>query len=279
MGQFFLTKNLIEMKKYFLFISATILLALYSCQTEKPWQPLFNGENLDGWETWVGPLEEDGDPVGLNNDPLNLFSVVELDGENVIRISGEVNASLATKEEFENYHLSVELKWGQEVYSRRNSGLLYHSYGDFGAGLGVWMSSHELQLWTGNIGDSYRMGKSYCEIPMEKNAEGKYVYTKGAELIPSIPDTETRVVAKNGDYEKAIGEWNTIELYCVGTTSVHVVNETVNMVNFNSGKYLGEGNIEPLSKGKIQFQSEGGEVFLRNIKIKSIEEIPAEILQ
>jgi hypothetical protein len=123
------------------------------------------------------------------------------------------------------------------------------------------------------------MGKSYCEIPMEINAEGKYVYTKGAEMIPSVPDTETRIVAKNGDYEKAIGEWNTVELYCVGTTSVHVVNGKVNMVNYNSGKYLGEGNIEPLSKGKIQFQSEGGEVFLRNIKIKPIEEIPAEILQ
>jgi hypothetical protein len=266
------------MKKYtFLLLLAGFSLLFHSC--EEPWQELYNGENLEGWVTYVGPLEEGGEDVGLNKDPLNLFSVVELEGEKVIRISGEVNASLATTEEFENYHLTMEMKWGDEVFSRRNSGLLYHSYGDFGVGLGVWMSSHELQLWTGNIGDSYRMGKSYCEIPMKQNAEEKYVYTKGADQLPSIPDTPTRIVAKDGDYEKAIGEWNTIELYCYGRTSVHVVNGKVNMINYNSGKFLGEGNIEPLSKGKIQFQSEGGELYLRNIKVKPIKEIPAELLQ
>lgn len=264
-------------KLFYALFSFSLILLLSSC--EKPWQPLFNGENLDGWDTWVGIPENDSVPVGLNNDPLNLFTVVELDGEKAIRISGEINASLATKEEFENYHLSVDFKWGDEVFSRYNSGLLYHSYGDFGVGLGVWMSSHELQLWTGNIGDSYRMGKSYCEIPMIKNEEGKYNYKKGAESQPSIPDTDTKIVAKDGDYEKPHGEWNTVELYCFGRTSVHVVNGNVNMINYNSAKYLGEGNIEPLTKGKIQFQSEGGELFVRNIKIKPITEIPAELLK
>jgi hypothetical protein len=266
------------MKKLsFLIITFGAILFLSSC--EKPWQPLFNGENLEGWDTWVGPLENDSVPVGLNKDPLNLFTVVELDGEKVIRISGEINASLATQQEFENYHLSVELKWGDEVFSRRNSGLLYHSFGEFGEGLGVWMSAHELQLLTGSMGDSYRMGKSYCEIPAIKNDGGKYIYSKDGEKTPSIPDTETKIVAKDGDYEKPIGEWNTIELYCFGTTSVHVVNGNVNMVNYNSGKYLGEGNIEPNGKGKIQFQSEGGELFIRNIKLKPIDKIPSELLQ
>lgn len=266
------------MKKLsFQIFTLSFILFLSSC--EKPWQPLFNGENLDGWDTWVGPLEEGGEPVGLNKDPLKLFTIADLDGEKVIRISGEVNASLATKEEFENYHLSVEFKWGDEVYKRYNSGLLYNSYGDFGVGLGVWMSSHELQLLTGSIGDSYRMGKSYCEIPVIKNDEGKLVYSKNGERTPSIPDTDTKIVTKAGDYEKPHGEWNTVELYCVGGTSVHVVNGNVNMVNYNSCKYLGEGNIEPLTKGKIQFQSEGGELFVRNIKIKSIKEIPAALLK
>lgn len=265
--------------KNLLFLSVFSFVAVFFSSCEKPWQELFNGKNLEGWEVYVGPEEKDGTPIGLNKDPLNLFSVVEEEGENVLRISGEINASIATLQEFENYHLTVDLKWGDEIFTTRNSGLLYHSYGDYGVGLGVWMSAHELQLWTGNIGDSYRMGKSYCEIPMQKNADGKYVYTKDAEKIPSIPDTDTRIVAKNADYEKPIGEWNTIELYCVGTTSVHVVNGNVNMINYNSGKYLGEENVEPLSKGKIQFQSEGGELFLKNIKIKPIKEIPAKLLQ
>jgi len=258
-----------------LFILSFFILS--SCQS--PWQKLFNGENLDGWDVWVGPLEKDGEAPGLNNDPLNLFSVVEEEGEKVIRISGEVNASIATKEEFENYHLTIDLKWGDEIFKTRNSGLLYHSYGEFGVGLGVWMSSHELQLWSEHIGDSYRMGKSYCEIPLVKNSEGKYVYSKGGDKTPSIPDTETRIVAKDANYENPVGEWNTIELYCVGTTAVHVVNGNVNMVNYNSAKYLGDGKTEPLSKGKIQFQSEGGELFLKNIKIQPIKEIPEALLQ
>ncbi len=265
------------MKKLsFAFLISIAVLIFTSCDQ---WQPLFNGENLDGWDTWVGPLEEDGEAPGLNKDPLNLFSVVDLDGEKVIRISGEVNASLATKEEFENYHLTMEFKWGDEVFKTYNSGLLYHSYGDFGVGLGVWMSSHELQMKTGSIGDSYRMGKSYFEIPMVKNADGKYVYAKGGEVTPSIPDTETRVIGKDADYEKPAGEWNTVELYCYGGSSVHVVNGNVNMVNHNSGKYLGEGNIEPLTKGKIQLQSEGGELFIRHVNVKPIKEIPKEFLQ
>jgi len=266
------------MKKVSVLCFISILVLLFtSC--EQPWQPLFNGENLEGWDIYVGPKEKDGEPIGLNKDPLNLFSVVELDGEKVIRISGEINASLATKEEFENYYLTMEFKWGDELFTRWNSGLLYHSYGDFGVGLGVWMSSHELQLFTGNVGDSYRMGKSYCEIPMVQNNDGKYVYSKDGEKKPSIPDTETRIVAKDADYERPAGEWNTVELYCYGRTSVHVVNGKVNMINYNSGKYLGEGNIEPLAKGKIQIQSEGGELFVRNIKLKPIKEIPEELLK
>jgi len=266
-------------KLHFISLIAIFTLVFNSCNMQEPWQPLFNGEDLTGWDTWVGPTEEGLDPIGLNKDPLNLFSVVEEDGEKLIRISGEINASLATQEEFENYHLVMEFKWGDELFSRWNSGLLYHSYGEFGEGLGVWMSSHELQLWTGNIGDSYRMGKSYCEIPMVQNSEGKYVYTKGAEKLPSIPETETRIVAKDGDYENPKGEWNTVEIYCYGRTSVHVVNGNVNMINYNSGKYLGENNIEPLTGGKIQIQSEGGELFIRSIKLRPISEIPEELMQ
>ncbi len=278
MGQFFfvISKPFIMKKFTFLFLSTFLFIC--SCQQEESWQPLFNGQDLTGWETWVGPLEEGGNPVGLNKDPLNLFSVVDLDGEKVLRISGEVNASIATLQEFENYHLTMEFKWGDEIFTKLNSGLLYHSYGDFGEGLGVWMSAHEFQLFTGHIGDSYRMGKSYCEIPMVKNDEGQYIYSKGAEKLPSIPGSETRVIGKDADYEKPEGEWNKLDLYCFGTTSVHMVNGKVNMINYNSGKYLGPNNIEPLSKGKIQLQSEGGELFVRSIKLKPIEEMPKELL-
>ena len=65
-----------------------------------------------------------------------VFSVVQENGENLIRISGEINGSIATRDTFSNYHLQLVFKWGDEVYTSRNSGLLHHSFGDFGEALG-----------------------------------------------------------------------------------------------------------------------------------------------
>ena len=246
---------------------------------QSEWKHLFNGKDLSGWEVFVGPEEEDGEPLGLNNDPLGLFTVTELDGENVLRISGEINASIATRKEFENYHLTLEFRWGQKVFTRRNSGLLYHSYGDFGVGLGVWMSSHELQLLTGHIGDSYRMGNTCCEIPVIVNPEGGFIYNSTGEKTESFPGSKSVIVAKDKDYENPVGEWNRVELYCYGRTAVHVVNGKVNMINYNSGKYLENGTVEPLTRGRIQIQSEGGELFVRSVKIRPIDQIPPELFK
>lgn len=265
---------------YGLVIITGIILASTFCKPVKnEWKSLFNGKDLSGWETYAGPVEKGSKPVGLNNDTMNLFSVVELNGEKVLRISGEINASIATKDEFENYHFVMEFKWGKKLFTQYNSGLLYHSYGDFGAAHNVWMNSHEFQLFTGNIGDSYRMGSTYCEIPAIENSEGRYVFNRKGDKIESKPESEAVIVAKDNDHEKPKGEWNRIELYCYGRTSVHVVNGKVNMINYKSGKYIDEGTVEPLTKGRIQIQSEGGELFVRNVKIRSIDRIPDELLK
>jgi len=50
------------------------------------------------------------------------------------------------------------------------------------------------------------------------------------------------------------------------------------MVNTNTGVNE-DGKINPLSSGKIQIQSEGGDLFVKSVRIKPIKEIPAELLQ
>lgn len=50
------------------------------------------------------------------------------------------------------------------------------------------------------------------------------------------------------------------------------------MVNNNTGK-VENGQVIPLTSGKIQLQSEGAELFVKSIQIKPIKEIPAELLQ
>ena len=238
---------------------------------------LLNGKNLNGWDTYIGPKNVGALPIGLNNDSLNIFTLTELDGLKVLHISGEVYGSIATKKEYHNYHLQMVFKWGEKIYTQLNSGLLYHSYGPFGAGLGIWMSSHEFQLCTAKMGDSYCMGSSYFEIPVLKSSEGKYAFSPNGDRTLFGDGKIAKNASKNADYEKPKGEWNTIDLYCFGQTSVHVVNGKVVMVNYNSGK-IEIGEVLPLSKGKIQIQSEGGELFVKSLQIEQIKEIPAALM-
>jgi hypothetical protein len=247
--------------------------------SQKGMKSLLNGKNLKGWDTYIGPKEKGGVAVGLNTDPLNVFSVVENDGTKVLRISGEVNASIATKKDYGNYHVRMVFKWGNKIYKQLNSGLLYHSYGPFGVGLDVWMSSHELQLCTGKMGDSYCMGKSYFEIPVVRSDDGKtYTYSASGKTTTFGQGKTAPIAAKSADYEKPKGEWNVIDLYCFGRTSVHVVNGNVNMVNYNSGK-IENGEVIPLTKGRIQIQSEGGELFVKSLEWEPIKKIQAELLK
>jgi len=273
---FRMLKNL-SMKKLLL-LCLVISLAMNS-YSQKGMKSLLNGKNLKGWDTFIGPKEKGGSPVGLNVDPMNIFSVVDQNGTKMLHISGEVNGSIATKKEYENYHIRMVFKWGEKMARQFNSGLLYHGYGPFGAGLDVWMSSHEFQLCTGKMGDSYCMGKSYFEIAALKNADGKsFTYSQSGEKTTFGEGKTAKNCSKGGEYEKPKGEWNTIDLYCFGRTSVHVVNGKVVMINNNSGK-IEDGNVLSLSKGKIQIQSEGGELFVKSLELGPIREIPAELLK
>jgi hypothetical protein len=80
------------------------------------------------------------------------------------------------------------------------------------------------------------------------------------------------------DNEKPHGEWNTLELICLGDTSLHIVNGKVVMALFNSGVINPDKEVVPLKKGKIQIQSEGAEVFYKKIEIKKINTIPKKFL-
>ncbi|MCK4701125.1 MAG: hypothetical protein KAT38_12345, partial [Bacteroidales bacterium] len=67
-----------------LIINGIIFASSAFIPVQEKWKSLFNGKDLSGWETYAGPKEKDGKPLGLNNDPMKLFSVVELDGEKVL---------------------------------------------------------------------------------------------------------------------------------------------------------------------------------------------------
>jgi 3-keto-disaccharide hydrolase len=248
----------------------------------KDWAPLFNGKNLDGWDTWLGRPNGEKEVVGLNKDPKKVYTVVQVDGKPAVRISGEIFGAITTKHEYENYHLKLEFKWGEKKWPPRlkevrDSGLLYHCVGPHGAAGSYWMRSQELQIQEKDCGDYWSVAGGIVDVEGErKDGKGPVIYKKGGTkyTVPSKESGGPRIV-KHPDNEKPSGEWNTIELVTVGQTSVHIVNGKVVMI-LTASRHKMDGMEVPLTKGKIQIQSEGAEVFYRNIAIRPITAIPDE---
>jgi Domain of Unknown Function (DUF1080) len=251
---------------------------------------LFNGNDLRGWDTYVGPAYDtiekkfSGLPVGLNTDPDRVFSVIKEDGKAAIRISGEKFGGISTQQSFKNYHLRLEFKWGKLKWhpkrnAKRDSGLLYHAVGDHGADGGFWMRSQEFQIQEGDCGDYWGVAGGIADVPAVRKSDNRFVYTRGAELLTfREKGPQGRNCVKDPNAEKPTGEWNVIDLYCFGDTSVHVVNGQVTMILYNLRQLEKDREI-PLTEGKIQLQSEGAEIFYRNLWVEEIKAIPQSILK
>jgi hypothetical protein len=106
----------------------------------------FNRKDLTGFYTYLREHKYD--------DPARVFTV----SDGVINISGEEFGGLTTTEEFHDYHLIAEWKWGERTWGSRqqkarDSGILLHCVGPDGAAGGNWMQSQECQIIEGGCGD------------------------------------------------------------------------------------------------------------------------------
>jgi hypothetical protein len=262
----------------------------FTTEKNSHWKQLFNGKDLAGWDTYIGPDLDDkgkpitGTPIGLNNDPRHVFTVVKEGGENVIRISGENWGAISTKDEYENYHLQLQFKWGKLTWGQKkgkkmDSGLLYHSVGKYGADYGAWMRSQEFQIEEGNTGDYWGVAGGMADMPVIIRMDTAYVYNpKGVMTTFKEGSKQGRRCIKNGDAENPTGQWNTIDLYCHGDTSIHVVNGKVMMILYHN-RQQDNGHELLLTKGRIQIQSEGAEIYYRQVKIQAIDGLPARLVK
>lgn len=284
--------------KYFftlLFIT-TILMA---CTTTDEWESLVDTD-LSKWDKYLSykhqlgyagqqPQDENGKllpPIGLNADGYNEFSLVEDNGEEVIKINGEIYGCLISKKEYSNYHLRLKMKWGDKKFDPRknllkDSGILYHSIGAPGAGYWrTWMLSQEFQVMEGHLGDYWNQVTSAIDIRAYLPESIMNPVADVSQPFISLGYNEDikGFCLRSGNYEKVPGEWNTLELICYDGNSIHIVNGHVVMVLRNS-RYIKDGEMLPLDKGKIQIQSEAAEVFYKDIEIKELAEMPKDFAQ
>ena len=278
-------------------IVITLLFTLSSFNpTNEKWVNLLD-KNLSQWEVYQSfsftnsfkgeqPKDESGnliEPVGYNKNKSNVFAVDEVSGDPILHITGEIYGCVFTKQEFENYHLTLKVKWGDKKWEPRieklkDSGLLYHSIGECGVDYWrSWILSQEFQIMEGHMGDHWGIASSAIYVrAFIPEGNMNTVASEKQPFLPIGPGTGLdSFCLRSADYESPVGEWTILELICFGDKSVRIVNGHVVMVLQNS-RYMKDGKSIPLTKGKIQLQSEAAEVYFKDIRIKSIKELPEE---
>lgn len=282
-------------KRIFLLLLAFPVLALLlSMKETDEWVSLLD-KDLTQWETYLSyrhkvgyngnvPKDSSGvpvPPVGYNKDSTHVFSVLNEPGGPVLRVSGEIYGCLFTRESYENYHLKLQVKWGEQKYEPRkdklrDSGILYHSIGEAGAEYWrSWMLSQEFQVMEGHMGDFWRQANSAIDI-RSLPSEGGMMSSVADEKQPfrAFKSGSDGFCLRSGNYENPAGQWTTLELICFGGKSIHIVNGHVVMILKNSRYTQPDGKEVAMTRGKIQLQSESAEVFYRDIRIKQLKSMP-----
>jgi hypothetical protein len=286
------------------FLRVPILLVcagVAACSLAAPaadWTRLFNGKDLAGWETFLRPANLKDPDYGLNRDPEKVFAVDKVDGGPVLHVSGKLLGGLITTRQFENYHLRLEFKWGKKTWPPRlnltlDSGLLYHCAAPSADATYPWPRSIEFNITQHDTGEFWSVENTIADaevVPVgdspeeisafkgwcERNeAQGPKVRFQKGGNKETFRDGG---FMPGGDFEKRAGEWNVLELYALGDQSVHVVNGKVALILTGLRQKIA-GKEVPLTKGRIELQSESAEIFFRDVQIRPITEIPPELLK
>ena len=209
---------------------------------------------------------------GRNKDPEGVF---KMEGD-VLHILGLPTTGkskdfgyVATWDEFHDYRLRLEQKWGTATFpprqnQPRDSGLLYHLH----APDQIWPRCVEFQIMEHNTGDTWMLsGTGLTATVADVHASpprfdplGQEVALRGGQLI------------KSSETESLTG-WNAIELIASGRDSVNIVNGT--RVNAATDLETDDGDgWSSLRQGRIALQAEGAEVFYRNVQMRPLVYLP-----
>jgi hypothetical protein len=233
--------------------------------------PLFNGKDLSGLYGWLKDTKYE--------DPRRVFTVED----GLLRISGEVDGYLGTRQAYKDYRLVVEYKWGSRTYGSktvRNSGILLHAVGPDG-NPSPWMSSIECQVAQGCVGDFIVIrgnDENGAKIPVTVTSEtviasdgrtrwkkgGKPTLYAGRQFWWSLHEPNFKeLIDTRGkdDVESPLGEWTRVECVCAGQRIPVIVNGTTVNECFDAVP----------SAGKILLESEGFEILFRKFELHPLK--------
>ena len=283
---------------FVLLLLLTIQSGSKQIKTNDSWLSLLD-KNLSNWDKFLGVPEpgvtvpgyseesrQKKIPIGLNNDPLHVFSMEEENGQPILHVSGQMLGGLSTKKEYQNYHIRFKFKWGKSRYAprlnqKRDNGILYHATGPHGKFGNVWMRSHEMQIQETDMGDYFALAGVAMNIRSKKlDTVNQFIYTLDGEFKNFMQGQGlVNRCRRSADNEKAYGEWNELEFICFEDKSLHIVNGHVVMALQDSRVHIAEGDEPSLQRGKIQLQSEYAEAYYKDIQIQPIKSLSKQYLK
>jgi hypothetical protein len=238
------------------------------------WVRLFNGRDLDGWYTFLQEHGRDADPdrvITIEDGAIHLYKHAD-DGSKVVM------GYIGTKEEYGEYHLRWQYRWGEKKFEprhalKRDAGLYYHILGDDA----VWPRALQFQIQETDVGDLLALYGFQLDTWIDPKTEG--------EENPAFLDPEQggkpRVLGGKGiGYQGRlrgpfeVDGWNTAEVIAKGDTTVHVLNGHV----VNRGRNIRlvdpeePGEPRPITKGRIALEIEAAEMWFRNVEIRQLDD-------
>ncbi len=283
---------------------AGVILAAVAVRADDGWRPLFDGRDFEGWTTFMAapPPETDVpglkrddkgnylEPIGSNRDPLHVFTIETVDGGPAIHVSGAGFGVMTTNETFANFRLRMQVKWGEKKWGYKrtthaalDAGLLYYARGPAGIDHLTWPRCLEFQIQEKDFGDLFALGMTEATgnahiVPDTINGHPIKSYFYDPNGAPTVFVARAPIgnrLRRIEDMEQPHGEWNTLDLVCLGDSSIHIVNGKV--VNRLYHARIPDGSsMATLDSGQICLQTEGGEVYYRDIEVRPITAIPAE---
>jgi len=209
---------------------------------------LFDGRDLSAFDTFIRGR-------GLNSDPERVFRVED----GLIHVSGHEMGYLLTKQTFHRFYLRAEFKWGEGTFGERtgqarDSGILYSIQGE----QKVWPRSIEFQIKEGETGDFWMTDGAALTGADGVRVTGPAGSSTNIGHIGKGPTKNTLGFRNSsGEMERPHGEWNLLEM----VVDDKVIHQYVN------GKLANVGTNPFPTEGKILFQSEGAELYFRDLRI------------
>lgn len=251
--------------KYVYQIAGVFLLGALglNAQTKnEEWQKLFNGQDLNGWYVHIRGHEKNEDPTkifSVTDEMIHVYSTAEQGSKQPIGV-------ICTEQEFEDYDLRFEYKWGVKRFAPRvakirDAGLLYHCYDEQ-----VWPSSVECQVQEGDTGDLWIV-RSQASTTIDPSKSNRVYLAKESGGVLTKFENANGVVGIRKSHIAEKEGWNTVEVKIRGDSAVHIINGQTNHMVFSMKKMV-DGEWKPLTKGKIALQAEFAEVFYRNIELR-----------